>query len=190
MGAKTGSWRIGENVPWTSAWTAETSYHLQGSTDFPGLTEVVQKEDQGKGAPLFAAMHITRHRRAMVQHLCHVCGRPTPRRDRFLFPLQSGGMVPMGDGTFRYGGNVPPVHLSCAAKAQKLCPHLGSRAGKPVAFPKDEGRLVQRTDVQPGLEELARALAPRGGVVLSCYRLHGEAFTRLVEKLAQAPPPG
>ncbi len=190
MKTTAGGWRIGENVPWTSAWSGESSYRLESSSDFPGLTEVVQAEEQGKGSPLFAAMHITRHRRAMVQHLCHVCGRPTPRRDRFLFPLQSGGMVPMGDGSIRYGGNVPPVHLSCAVKAQKLCPHLGSRAGKPVPFPKEEGRLVQRTDVQPGLEALASALSPRGDVVLSCYRLHGEAFTRLVESLGPASRPG
>ena len=178
-----GTWRIGENVPWTAAWTGETHYHLEASTDFPDLMEVVQAENQGVGAPLFAALHITRHRRAMVRHLCHVCGRPTPRADRFLFPLQSGGMVSMGDGTVRYGGNVPPVHRSCAAKALKLCPHLGSHVGAPVPFPKDEGRLVPRTDVQPGLEQLASALCPDGDAVLSCYRLHGPEFTKLVEKL-------
>ncbi len=177
------NWRIGTNVPWTSAWTAESSFRLQSSADFPGLVEVVQKEDPGIGAPLFAAMHITRHRRAMVQHLCHVCGRPTPQSDRFLFPLQSGWMVPMGDGTVRYGGNVPPVHLSCAARARRQCPHLSSHTSIPVPFPEDEGRMVQRTDVEPGLEDIARKLAPNGDVVLSCYRLHGEAFTRLVENL-------
>ena len=185
----TGDWRIGETVPWTSAWTGEGSYALQRSTDFPGLVELVQKEDQGAGAPLFAAMHITRHRRAMVQHLCHVCGRATPPQDRFLFPLESGGMVPMGDGTFRYGGNVPPVHLDCAAKAKARCPHLSHHVGKPVPFPEDEGRMVQRTDILPGFEELVRAMAIPSDVVLSCYRLYDEAFTRLVETLGPATRP-
>ena len=178
-----GAWRIGENVPWTSAWTSELEFQVKPSRDFPGLAEVVQREDQGSGAPLFAAMHVTRHRRAMVQHLCHVCGRPTPRGDRYLFPLQSGGMVPMGDGTQRYGGNVPPVHRSCARKAASLCPHLKGHAAEPTPFPRDEGRLVQRTDVLPGLEHLAKSLPPGLEVVFGCYRLHGPVFSRLVEKL-------
>ncbi len=182
-----GEWRIGENVPWTSAWTSEIAFEFRPSTDFPGLTDVVQRESQGVGAPLFAGMHITRHRRAMFRHLCHVCGRPTVRGDRYLFPLQSGGMVDMGDGTRRYGGNVPPVHRTCGVKARKLCPHLSRSVGDPVPFPKDEGRIVQRTDVQPGMEALAGTVPPGLEVVYSCYRLHEAPFTRLVEKLqAQA----
>jgi len=177
-----GDWIIGENVPWSSAWTSEMRFGLQASHEFPGLAEVVQTESQGRGEPLFAAMHITRQHRAMFAHLCHVCGEPTPASDRFLFPLQSGFMVPMGDGTFRYGQNVPPIHRRCAELAGALCPHL-RKGGAPVAFPSDEGRMVQRTDPTPGLEHLARLAPPGREIVYACYRLHGEDFTGVVRSL-------
>lgn len=176
-------WSIGENVPWSSAWTSELRFGLQRSRDFPGLVEVVQAESQGQGEPLFAAMHVTRQRRAMLGHLCHVCGRPTPPHDRYLFPLESGFMVPLGDGQVRYGGNVPPVHLACAETARVLCPHLRKGDSRPVRFPKDEGRVVQRTDMTPGLEQLAGMAPPGLEVVYACYRLHGPAFTRQVQRL-------
>lgn len=181
-----GDWSIGENVPWSSSWTSELKFGLARSRDFPGLVEVVQIESQGQGEPLFAAMHVTRQRRAMFAHLCHVCGKPTPPDDRYLFPLQSGFMVPMGDGTHRYGGNVPPVHLACAEIARLLCPHLRKGDSRPVRFPEDEGRVVQRTDSTPGLEHLARIAPPGLEIVYACYRLHGEAFTELVRELEMA----
>jgi hypothetical protein len=123
-------------------------------------------------------VHVTRQRLGMAAHLCHVCGRPTPRRDRYLFPVQSGGFVKLADGAVRYGGNVPPVHLACASKAQRLCPHLSGTPGPPVPFPRDEGRLVQRTDVVPGMEALAKTLPAGLEIVFSCYRLYGPVFTR------------
>lgn len=181
-----GDWSIGDNVPWSSSWTSELRFFLARSRDFPGLVEVVQAESQGQGEPLFAAMHVTRQRRAMFAHLCHVCGKPTPAENRYLFPLQSGFMVDMGDGTKRYGCNVPPIHLDCAETARVLCPHLRKGDSRPVAFPKDEGRMVQRTDATPGLEGLARMAPPGVEIVYACYRLHGPEFTALVRELERA----
>ena len=177
------TWRIGENVPWSVSWTGESSFTLHPSRDFPGLTDLVQQHNPGVGSPAFAMVHVTRQRLGMVGHLCHVCGEPTPRRDRYLFPVQSGGFVTMADGSIRYGGNVPPVHLGCAKRARRLCPHLSRAFAEPVAFPEDEGRLVQRTDVVPGMEALARTLPAGLDVVFSCYRLFGPRFTRRVERL-------
>lgn len=176
-------WRIGENVPWSVSWTGEQSFELKPSRDFPGLTDLVQMHNPGVGAPAFAAVHVTRQRLGMANHLCHVCGRPTPKRDRYLFPVQSGGFVALADGAVRYGGNVPPVHLACAKKAQRLCPHLSGSLAPPVPFPRDEGRLVQRTDVVPGMEALAKTLPAGLEIVFSCYRLYGPEFTRHVERL-------
>lgn len=178
-----GAWMIGEDAPWTVAWTGETSFRLAASVDFPGYQDLVQLEDQGVGTPIFAAMHVTRHRRGMISHLCHVCGKPTPAGDRFLFPLESGGMVPLGDGRERYGGSIPPVHGACAANARARCPHLKGFAGLAVPFPQEEGRMVQRTDVVPGMEALAKTLPPGVEVILSCYRLHEAPFTDLVRQL-------
>lgn len=167
------------------SWSGENAFDLQPSTDFPGLIDLVQQENPGVGVPRFAAMHVGRQRRGMVQHLCHVCGKPTPRRDRYLFPTLSGGMVTLATGERRYGCNVPGVHLACSRRAARMCPHLSGNHGVPVAYPLEEGRLVHRTDVVPGMEALAQTLPRRNDIVFSCYRLFGEAFSRKVERLLQ-----
>lgn len=180
---KATAWRIGENVPWSVSWSGEQGFRLQPSRDFPGLTDLVQDQRPGVGVPVFAVVHVTRQRMGIVDHLCHVCGRPTPKRDRYIFPVESGGFVTMADGSLQYGGNVPPVHLACAEKARRLCPHLSGSLAKPVAFPSDKGRVVQRTDVVPGMEALAKTLTADSEIVYSCYRLFGPEFSRRVERL-------
>ena len=185
--AQGGEWTAGGGVPWTVAWSGEASFGVQPSTDFPGFQEVVQIEKQGWGTPIFAAMHVTRHRRAIFGHLCHVCGQPTPKSDRHLFPLESGGMVPMGDGTVQYGGSVPPVHAGCAQTARSRCPHLSGFAGVTTPFPEDEGRVIYRTDIVPGMEALAKslrdALGTEAPIIFTCYRLYGPTFTAEVLRL-------
>lgn len=177
------AWRIGETVPWSVAWSGETSFSLRRSVDFPGMTEVTQVEAPGVGEPLFAAVHVDRQRRGMARHLCHVCGRPTLRRDRWMFPVASGGFVTLHDGTVGYGCNVPPLHKACARRARAQCPHLGHLDDNPTPCPSEEGRLIWRTDVVPGMEALAATFPPGLEVVFSCYRLYGPAFTRRVQRL-------
>ena len=173
-------------MPWALAWTGEQGFALRRSVIFPGMVELVQRENQGVGEPVFTGVHVSRHRRAMAEHLCHVCGAPTPPEDRHIFPVVTGGMVPLGDGTWRYGGNVPPLHLACAERARRACPQLRRRLARPELCPTTEARLVWRTDVVPGMETLA-ALLPKGQeVVLSCYRLYDAAFTARVEQLRAA----
>jgi hypothetical protein len=153
------------------------------SEDFAGLVEVVQVQRQGEGSPSFAAQHVTRHRLGMADHLCHVCGKPTPKQDRFIFPVQSGGFVTMPDESIRYAGNIPPVHLKCAGLGQQLCPHLSHTIAGPVAYPSEPSRMLPRPDVVPGLERLAASMPPDLKIVYGCYRLYGPRFTRLVRKL-------
>jgi hypothetical protein len=188
-----GGWQIGRNVPWTVGWSGEQKFSLADSTDFPGLLDLRQVERPGEGTPKFAQMHVTRLRLGMVGHLCHVCGRRTLKGDRYIFPVQSGGIVPViGSATPRYVGNVPPVHLACARLAQKLCPHLVEHLGEPVPYPSEGSELRPRLDVVEGMEALAKTL-PRGAkIVYSCIRLYGPRFSRQVERLRAAPanPPG
>lgn len=181
-------WRVGVSVPWTVSWTGEQQFDLAPSLDFPGLTDLVQVQRPGAGSPVFAVQHVTRHRMGMVAQLCHVCGKPTPKRDRYIFPIQSGGFVTLADGASQFGGNVPPVHLACARRAQRLCPHLRSAYTQPVAYPSEDSRLIQRTDVVPGMEAIARRLPPGLDVVLTCYRLYGPRFSDKVRKLRDAFP--
>jgi hypothetical protein len=176
-------WSVGENVPWTVGWTGEQKFDLQSSVDFPGLVDLQQIERQGEGTPKFAQMHVTRHRLGMARHLCHVCGRSTLRGDRYIFPVQSGGIFPVIGTTTRYVGNVPPVHLACARRSQQLCPHLIHEFADPVAYPSEENSLRPRLDVVKGMEELSKTL-PRGmKIVYSCIRLYGPRFSRYVERL-------
>lgn len=167
-------------VPWSVAWTGEQSFRLRDSSDFPGMVELDQKEARGVGDPLFAAIHVTRQRRGMVDLLCHVCGKPTSRMDRFIFPTASGGLVTLHDGSQQYGLNVPPMHRACTIRAQHNCPHLAKIDEPPLRCTSDEGRLIHRTDVVPGMEALAATLPPGLDIVFSCYRLYGPDFTAKV----------
>jgi hypothetical protein len=176
-------WKIGLNVPWSVAWSDEQKYDVRPSLDFPGRMEVVQIELIGQGTPMFAAQHVMRHRLGMAQHFCHVCGRRTLARDRYIFPVQSGGFVNLDDGSPRFAGNVPPVHLACAKRAQKLCPHLSHAVSPPVPYPSEDSWLLPRPDVVPGMETLAKALPPGLKVVFSSYRLYGPRFSKLAAKL-------
>ncbi len=185
-GASSEAWTIGKNVPWSVAWTGELNFNLQASEDFPGLTEVVQTQRPGQGSPRFAAQHVTRHRMGMARQHCHVCGRRTLNGDRYIFPVQSGAFVDVGLGSLRYAGNVPPVHLNCARRAQRLCPHLSHAVAEPIAFPSEPSLLLPRTDVVPGMEDLAKSLPSGLKVVYTCVRLYGPRFSSRVERLRRA----
>lgn len=177
-------WIVGETVPWSVAWSGELDWGLRPDTDFPAYVQLVQKHSPGEGRPMFAMNHVTRNRRGLIGHLCHVCGGPTKSWDRWLFPLQSGGWVRLADGQMHYAGNVPPAHKVCAERAARLCPHLSGQLAVPVRFPKDdEGHMIPRTDVSPGMEAVASRLPAGLPIVMSCYRLHGPRFSRLVRKL-------
>ncbi len=174
------TWIIGETVPWSAAWSGESAFALGPSTDFPGMTEVSQIERPGVGEPLFAAVHVSRQRRGLAQGLCHVCGAQTRPGDRWMFPVASGGFVTLHDGAVGYGCNVPPMHRMCAFRAAAQCPHLGRLAERPFRSPREEGRLISRTDVVPGMEALAAGHPPGMEIVYSCYRLFSPAFARAV----------
>ncbi len=177
----------GITVPWTVSWTAEETFRLRPSVDFPGLTDLLQVERPGQGRPKFAALHVSRQRLGLASQLCHVCGRRTLARDRWIFPLESGGFVTLGDETRRYAGSVPPLHLACAKRAQRLCPHLGHAYAKPVAYPSEESTLMARPDVPAEMAGLAKTLPPGLRVVFGCFRLFGPRFS---ERIARLRPDG
>lgn len=175
------TWKIGETVPWSVSWTGEDTYELHPSQAFPGRADLVQASHPGLGTPRFAAVHLTRQRQGMLGQLCHVCGRRTLARDRYIFPVESGGFVAVGD-TMRYAGTVPPVHLACGRKARRLCPHLGHALAEPVAFPSEPTTLVPHPGVPAGMEALAATLPPGLPIVYSCLRIYGPRFSRQVER--------
>ena len=179
-------WRIGETVPWVAPWTGEDEFSLQPSTDFPGKMELVQSTDPGVGTPVLDGMHVMRQRRGVAEHLCHVCGRPTPRHDRWLFPVITGGFTPVADGSMRYTSHLPPVHLACARHAQTACPHVRATAAHPVRFPEKPGHVLCETNPPAKMSGIAAGLPPGMQVIYGYVRVHTAGFTRLVQRLRAA----
>lgn len=153
---------------------------MSPSPVFPGLRELTQKEAQGEGEPQLVGMHLGRQRRAILNHLCQVCGQPTDRGDRFLFPAVTGTFIKV-KGRSHYATHMPPVHGACAERAMRMCPHLRGQAAKPTSFPHDEGFLSPQTDVPDTLADRLPALPPLGAV-FSYVRVFGAGFTRIVER--------
>jgi hypothetical protein len=175
-------WIIGKTVPWSVSWTGEDSYDLAPSRDFPGFLDLLQVQHPGDGVPKFAAVHVTRQRMGILGQLCHVCGRRTLKRDRYIFPVESGGFVSVGN-TMRYAGTVPPVHLACGRQARLLCPHLSHALAVETAFPDEESQVVPHPGVPAGMEPLARTLPAGRPIVFSCLRVYGPRFSRTVERM-------
>ena len=178
-------WKIGENVPWSVSWTGEATFSLRASQDFPGLVDLVQESRPGEGSPKFAVVHITRQRLGIMGQLCHVCGRRTLARDRYLFPVESGGFVAVGE-TMRYAGTVPPVHRACGERASRQCPHLSHVLAEPMIYPGEDSQVVPRPGEPEEMEALACKLPPGQKIVYSCLRVYGPRFSRTVERLRKA----
>ncbi len=181
-------WRIGENLPWVVPWSSEDEFSILPSKTFPGLAEVVQAERQGVGSPMLSGMNIMRQRRGVLEFRCHVCGELTTAADRFLFPVATGAMLKMKGGT-RYVSHLPPTHGACAIRAQRLCPHLRTTFAKPVPFPREKGFVGPERSLPDSLMHLAGKLPEGLPLAFGYYRVFGEGFTRLVQRLrAEASP--
>ncbi|WP_459678363.1 hypothetical protein [Acidisoma sp. 7E03] len=173
-------WRIGRDVPWSVAWSTEQAFRLRPSRQFPGWVDLVQQERPGFGAPKFAEMNLSRQRRAMRDHLCHVCGGRTEPQDRHLFPGATGGFVTLGAAERRYASTVPAVHGACGQQALRLCPHLGRMAARPMAYPREPSLLRPTPEVPDGMAEVARSLPSHLPVVYSLVRIYGPRFSARV----------
>lgn len=175
-------WRIGETLPWVIMWTGEAEFSARMSQTFVGLREVVQPEAPGEGAPMLRNMHLRRQRLGVLENRCHVCGGVTPHDDRYLFPVVTGALLKVR-GRTRYVSHLPPTHLSCAERAQRLCPHLRTTYAQPVRFPRDAGVLGPETSVPEGLAGVAERLSDGRPLGFAYHRVYGDAFTRLVARL-------
>lgn len=177
-------WRIGENLPWVVPWSDEARFALHPSARFPGLLEIVQP-DAPSGVPKLSGMNVMRQRQGVLDHRCQVCGRATDREDRFLFPTTTGALQKV-KGRLRYLSHFPPVHSACADIARRLCPHLRGANAAPVPFPNDPGEVVPETSVPEAFRFLADQFPTDRPVVFAYFRLYGEGFSRVVQRLRSA----
>lgn len=181
------TWRIGLNVPWVAAWSAESKFRLRPSRTFPGSMELEQRVAPGVGTPMLSGMNMERQRLGIVEHRCHVCGEPTSEADRYLFPAVTGTFVQFEGKARRYASHLPPTHRACATHAIAACPHLRSRYALPVRYPIEAGEIRPETSLPRGLEFLAGQLPPRPAVVFGFYRVFGPDFSRAVQLLRTGP---
>ncbi|NML55373.1 hypothetical protein HHL19_16515 [Streptomyces sp. R302] len=136
---------------------------------------------QGKGTPIFEALHPVRQRRAMWEQLCQVCDGPTlaeaARHGGALYLVgasdDSGTVEPIQEGERTEN---PPVHIACAWESVGHCRYLlegytAARVARPVQWGiggvlhMPSGRAVvplpQRVELAHGTRELRWMLAER-----------------------------
>lgn len=179
----TPGWRIGDTVPWVVPWTGETQFQLKLSEAFPAHYEVTQVSAPGQGAPVMGGMHLERQRAGVERWLCHVCGEPTPRFDRWMFPTVGGTLVRLGNDEVRYANNLPPLHRACAEHAARVCPHLSRSRARAVSFPNEDGEIQAEMNAPPGMARVAQSLPGGLRPIYSYFRVFGAAFSRTVATL-------
>lgn len=104
-------------VPWNASWSSEDRYEIRPCRWINGQLAIWSPHSPGVGRPIFAKPHMVRQRMSVAKMLCTVCGKQTPRDDRWWFGL----------GQFRerwFMTTEAPVHRACADRALILCPHL------------------------------------------------------------------
>lgn len=109
--------RHGRPVPWVAAWSSET--WAIGHDPLVGRLAILTRGRPGHGQPILGVLNEPRQRRAVLQHLCQVCGQP----------LGDDAWIPdvVATATTDDGRKVttePPSCLPCALWAVAACPGL------------------------------------------------------------------
>jgi len=105
----------------------------------PGFLEVDRNRRLGWVSRLFAAIHVTRQRRGMVDLSATSAERPPPPMTAGSSPRRPAASFTLHDGSQQYGCNVPPMTPRCAATAAEACPHLVRWPRVPLRCSADEG---------------------------------------------------
>ena len=128
---KPSSLKIGWDVPYTVAWSAETLFSVKPCPFSDGHLAISQNSAPGQGQPVFKRVHWNRQREAVRKLLCGVCGRPTTDDNRWIFATA----LPVDKPDGNWAGAEPPVHLACAERARAACPFISKHGLEPVRFP-------------------------------------------------------
>lgn len=136
---------VPEIVPWNAGWSGEEAFEIRPCRHALGRLAIWQPHAPGQGRPIFAKPHFVRQRRSIAEMRCTVCGEQTPLADRWWF---GHGQI---DGDARmFRTTEAPVHLACAHRALRLCPHLRGRESDlrpmPAGF-RVEGAMLNRETV-------------------------------------------
>ena len=107
----------GITAPWNAPWSSEAQYEIRPCKFVGGALAIWCPHSPGVGRPIFAKPHMVRQRQSIAMLICTVCGKPTPKDDRWWFAL----------GEYRenwFMTTEAPVHRVCAELALEVCPHL------------------------------------------------------------------
>lgn len=119
--------RIGIDVPWIASWSDELLQEDVRPCPHAGGDLAMWLPDlPGSGKPLFKVLHPVRHRAAIAELRCMVCGETTPSSDRWLIPF---GFWCTINGMSMFAVE-PPMHGNCLDHALEHCPDLRSRGWK------------------------------------------------------------
>lgn len=121
-------------VPWVVSWSGELQKTTARCRTALGRRAVVQPCNPGQGAPVFAELHVIRHREAINDLRCIVCGERTPREDRWLVPL--GFWFEDFAGQLKFSTE-PPMHERCLDYSLNHCPDLKKKAFKKARLAGD-----------------------------------------------------
>jgi len=108
-------------VPITVLWSAEEPLHLAPCAHAGGKTAVCNGVAPGEGKPIFGKPHMQRHRQAIVDGLCDLCGKTLNQRTKVS--LSHAREQPGADGLCVMQVE-PLLHKACAAVSVRHCPSL------------------------------------------------------------------
>lgn len=154
-------------VPWINAWSAEMPIFAEPCRQEKGRLALIMASRPGEGEPLFKVRHWSRHRDAFRRHLCEVCGAPTPRHDRMVWPLAQPLRL---DGAVTMCLQEGVYHRRCVDHASRLCPAIKAYGWTAKPLPKGYGTVA-------------------GWVIVGGHRvLAGDFFTLSVELYRETWP--
>ncbi|WP_030746653.1 hypothetical protein [Streptomyces sp. NRRL F-5135] len=134
--------RPAAEVPYIAKWSAEQAPRMRVVTkgrgigyaderpygrDTDGVLWTRAPSQPGKGRPEFGKVHALRQRRAMLELLCQVCGRPADRTADGVLWLVSEDLHAMAPPPLDLTTTHPPLCVPCALRSVRACPHLRSR---------------------------------------------------------------
>lgn len=128
----------GVDVPWVTTWSQERVAGVAPCPEARGRLAIQQEDKPGFGRPIYSENHLVRQRASVARMLCPMCGAATAEGDRWSLTataetagsLRARGLSHLlppeaADAQFVLNaGAIAPLHLACAERSSKECPHL------------------------------------------------------------------
>ena len=180
--------QVGIDVPWVTSWTEEPFLGVRPCPTVGGRLAVHQAQRAGEGRPQYSRNHLVRQRRSVAEMLCPMCGQPSTEADRWTQTARRtsvGAMRVRGLGELLLrelkdaavvidAGAIAPLHLACAERSMRQCPHLSAMASAEIRpFPKTWVVAPLTVEAKPQTPELPGLSGGGSTPVVSFLQLFG-----------------